>query len=1104
MTIRNKVFLFALLCIALLATGQKVPQGRGGQIVHTRKHQLNAPFTRQQRLAAEKMLATKRRSKQAANGMVKRLKSAVTRNVGPTIGFQSALALPVGGEPFGDPVVGDFNKDGKLDAAVLVYNYNGGEEDSSSYAIATVLGNGDGTFQPAVLTGLSDEPAFLLAGEMNGDGKTELVTGTSEMCTVWTYQGNGTFSGQSFQWSESYYPYGAVLMDVNGDGKLDLVMQDFEEDASHVVVMYGGGNGTLSFSSNIAIDNWNDAPTFAYLNGQTKGMPDLVGIDDNNGLMEVFLWNGEGYTGHVDVPLATGSTIWGQIAIGDVNGDGMPDILISGSGDDDLFGPEYGYNYGCIAVFLNQGKGVFLPGLTEWAGFYTRGMTLADINGDGKAEVLTTNEDGADLTVLIADSDGWFSAPEVGYAIGGYPQGNPAVADFNGDGKLEVMAHDRDMNLVYLPTLGNGVFTAATNYYSRRSQSTNYWYGEGFSVATGDFNGDGHTDIVLGKYDSGNDMGVSVFLGNSDGSFQPGITYGDSESQAFVAVADFNGDGKLDILATDNEYGNLLVYPGKGNGTFDPPLAFATNANAWGGPDDLVVADFNKDGKPDVAVFNEESGSIGILINDGDGSAATVTNYQLTGTGAMLAAGDLRGKGIIDIVAAEYYGNAIAILLGNGDGTFQAPVEIPLNLESSGEPWAVAIGDINGDGKPDLAFTLQGGDSNNMQYIAVMTGHGDGTFNAPVIYPATTRNTAIDSPLPRDIHIADVNNDGKPDLVYSNTEYGSVAILYNKGNDSDKNPLFYDPIEFVSGGYVMGLAVTDLNGDGALDYVAAGDDFPGITVGYNVGGNSLAITSSKNPAAPTDTITLSAQVKATINGVTTIPTGNVVVTESGKTLGAIALSKGTGTLHLANLAVGSHNLIANYSGDAHFVPQSQKFSQIVMDYSFAANKTSATVKAGNAASFTLTVTPENGFNSEVSFACESGLGKGMSCTFNPNLVTPTGGAVKATLTVATTGSSLNAMLPTNQRPGGEILWASLGSMGALGIVLMGAGSRRRTWWIVLGLLGLVLMLGIVGCGSSSHVSSNSNATPAGQYTVQVKASASGYTAKTTTLTITVQ
>lgn len=1113
MTIANKLLLFALLCIALLATGQQIPRGRRAQAAHMRNHTATASLTHAQKLTDAKRRASNHRLKRPSNGVIRRIKASGNDATAPSIGFLSAVALPIGGVPFGDVIVGDFNGDGKLDAAVLAESYN--EETGYSYSIATVLGNGDGTFQPTVLTGLASEPYFIVGADLNKDGKTELITIDEQNCTVWLYQANGSFSGQSYAWGSSYYVEGITVADINGDGNLDVVIGDDEGDElSHVVTMLGDGKGGLTFASDVALDDWNDYAAFADVNGD--GKLDVLGIDDNTGELQVFLATTTGYATHVDVPLASGGSYWGQIVVGDVNGDGKPDVVVFGSHGDELAGSENGYNYGCIAVYLNQGNGAFLPGLTEWSGFSTRGIAFADINGDGNTEIIASNEDGGDVTVMLADSDGWFTAPPLGYAVGGYAGGRPVVADFNHDGKLEVMTHDWEMNLIYLPNQGDGTLMAANNYYSKRSESTNYWYGYGISVATGDFNGDGHPDVVLGKSGSSADMGLTVFLGNGNGTFQPGVTYGDSEYEYYVAVTDFNGDGKLDIVATDNEAGMLLVHPGKGDGSFYPPIAFATDPSGSGGPDGLVVADFNNDGKPDVAVFNEENDNIGVLLNNGDGTAVNLTTYPLTGTGTLLAAGDLKGKGNMDIVAAEYWNDAVAVLLNNGDGTFQAPVETKLNLGFTARPFGIAIGDLNGDGKPDIALTLDGdtGSENNyMQYVAVMTGNGDGTFNAPVLYPATAKNTLIDTPWPGEIRIADLNNDGKPDLVYTNAEYGSVAVLYYKGNDPSNNPLYYDPVEFVSGGYAYGLSIVDLNSDGALDYVAAGDDFPGITIGYNTGGNALTVASSKSPALTTDTITVSAQVQPTARGVTSTPTGAITVKEGTATIGTITLSKGTGALSLSNLSAGTHSYIASYSGDSHFVPTTQGLVQVVKvpvpDFNFGANATSTTVQAGSSATFTLTVTPVNGFNSAVSLACGSGLGKGMSCSFSPAAVTPNGSAVGSTLTITTTAPYLTSMRPMNRQQQNQALWASLGSMGAFGIVILGVSARRRTRWMMVTLMAVFLLAAIVGCGSSHKTVTttptlNPNGTLAGQYTVNVTAAATGYNAKPLTLTISVQ
>jgi FG-GAP-like repeat/Cep192 domain 4/HYDIN/CFA65/VesB-like, Ig-like domain/FG-GAP repeat len=268
-----------------------------------------------------------------------------------------------------------------------------------------------------------------------------------------------------------------------------------------------------------------------------------------------------------------------------------------------------------------------------------------------------------------------------------------------------------------------------------------------------------------------------------------------------VAVGDFNGDGKLDLVTADAGIGDISVLLGNGDGTFQPPVNYSSGSSL-SDPQIVIAADFNGDGKPDLAVTDYNAGSVAILLGNGDG---TFQQFHLYTSGPIsavgLAAGDFNGDGKLDLAvtnAAQNVGNTVSILLGNGDGTFQAPVQYATGLS----PSSVAVGDFNGDGKLDLAT------ANSQSYlpstVSVLLGNGDGTFQPHVDY--TTGEA------PYTVVAADLNGDGRLDLAVTSQLGGAVSVLLGNGDGS-----FQTNSDYPTQQYAAGLVIADLNGDGYLD-----------------------------------------------------------------------------------------------------------------------------------------------------------------------------------------------------------------------------------------------------------------------------------------------
>jgi hypothetical protein len=328
-------------------------------------------------------------------------------------------------------------------------------------------------------------------------------------------------------------------------------------------------------------------------------------------------------------------------------------------------------------------------------------IAVGDLNGDGKPDVVIANNTGTfgnnssgSITVLLNNGNGTFPATSQ-YPVEPYPW-TVALADVNNDGKLDIVSSSMWNGDVYA-MLGNGDGTfsppISSSILAPPYTSSGYIYPQG--VALGDLNDDGYLDVVLAnEANVETNVYVTVLFGNGTGHFNSPTNYVAVYSRSLV-LADFNHDGKLDI-AVNGEYDSIGVLLNNGNGTFSGTTNFA-RGDSGGESDTIVTADFNGDGIPDLATANNDSQSVSVLLGQGDGSFSNAVVYPVSDYARGLAAGDFDYDGKVDLVASTYGGNLI-ILKGNGDGTFS--IQPPLNI--GGISFAVAAADFDTNGTPDL------------------------------------------------------------------------------------------------------------------------------------------------------------------------------------------------------------------------------------------------------------------------------------------------------------------------------------------------------------------------------------------------------------------
>lgn len=877
-------------------------------------------------------------------------------------------------------------------------------------------------------------PQSPFVADFNGDGKPDLLCSG----TVYLGKGDGTFSpGMAITGTA------LAVADFNGDGKPDVL----EQSTGTLLVLLGNGDGT--FQSPVSTPSGASLQVVASADLNGDGKADVVGFYNSNSNIVLFAYLSKGdgsfasgiqYT--FDANAAAGQPL---LSLEDVNGDGRVDLLFSAPGQE--------------IVLLGQGDGTF------GSPIYSAGVTapvavaVADFNRDGKVDAAVTDStcrascgSPNGTYVLIGNGDGSFQPPSAALPV--TLGGALAAADVNGDGNPDLLVQsDFDVVQVYLSN-GDGTFTNTNSYVAGVSQGGDQNV-PGTSIpgvlVVADFNSDGKMDLVAS---------TGLLLGNGDGTFEavplvvlnsrntgggnkgplvgvfdktkpPGVavladsdvdilsnnglgqlslahTYPISNlvAASLLVAGDFNGDGNLDLIVTSDQSYNLLL--GNGDGSFQSPVSYPQSLGSV-----VQAVDFNNDNKLDllstVPASGVSQGTVAVLLGNGDGTFASPVIYYAAGY-VPFSVADFNSDGKLDIACiggsvGGTPGQGLSFLFGNGDGTFQAAVFPSLSNGFTNAPFTA---DLNGDGKPDLVDF----------YGLVALGNGDGTFQF---------KTGISGSDDGTYAVADLNGDGKQDLLALRAYYSSV--FPGNGDGSFGSPLA------INGPFRRPVVIADMNKDGEPDIV-----FP---VGTNVFGIAVQLNTTPPGFIFSATVLSPSSVIAgtfATSTVTAAPTfgfhSAVTLSCSGLPSGAscgfspASISNSSGT-SVVTITTGTSTQAGTYpvqvQGASGSIVNAVTLSLVVQappDFTMGpapGSPSSQTISAGQTASFSLALSGTGSFTGKVNLSCSisPAVSLGPTCSV-PSFVQISGGTQTANVQVATTKPTTTGAVPNIDLPPGTV------------------------------------------------------------------------------------
>jgi len=506
--------------------------------------------------------------------------------------------------------------------------------------VGILLGCGNGSFTTMMMysTGNGSGPYGIAAGDFTNDGRLDIVVTNynNNNIGILLGYGNGSFSAIIiYSTGDASSPIFVSVGDINNDDQLDIVVAN--QGANNVGVLLGYGNGSFSVLKTYSTGAGSDPNAITVIDVDIDGKLDIIVASFGTNTVGIFFGYGNGSFQN-QVTYSTGYNSWPyDVVVGDFNNDNQLDIATPLN------------NVNEVGILFGNGNRTFADIMTyaTGAGSTPSSVRVADFNHDNYLDIAVVNSGTNNIVVLFGSGDRTFLLGKA-YSTGIESQPNSlAIADFDNDDRLDItVANTETNNIGVFLGYGSEPFAGVIPYTTGDGSQPH-------TVASDDLNNDGWLDIIVANYGTDN---VGVLLGGRNAIFNPIITYptGDGSAPYSVAVADFNNDTYLDIAVTNSETDSITILFGYGNGSFEIGVIYSTGDRSR--PYTVAIGDFNNDNISDIAVANSGTSNIFLLYGYGNGTFGNEISYSL-GYGYLpysIAVQDLNQDNWMDIAIACY------------------------------------------------------------------------------------------------------------------------------------------------------------------------------------------------------------------------------------------------------------------------------------------------------------------------------------------------------------------------------------------------------------------------------------------------------------------